>query len=284
MMERIDESSLRHPLERTIFVASVILNFVLMAIAITLIFYEPAWVKTHPILNKEVSLLRVVAITALIGIPLLVLNRNRRESSIRGNSVRLSSKQFPEVYAVLQDHCKRLGTTEVPELFLTGSSIAPFSQTFSSWHEKYIVLHQVIFDIDDRKDMDVISFVLAHELGAIRLNHTAVWNEMLLTYVSALKWFRNPLERVRTYSRDRYGATLAPTGFRGLLINATGRRLMDRVDIEEYLMQARSYGGFWSNLNVFFEPRPQALARINQLRAAGYKYKPRQEDTVASKP
>jgi hypothetical protein len=60
--------------------------------------------------------------------------------------------------------------------------------------------------------LDVISFVSAHELGAIRLNQTAVRNEMLLTYISAIKLLRNPLERVRTYSRDRYGAALSPTG------------------------------------------------------------------------
>jgi hypothetical protein len=270
----IDESSLRHPRERPIFIASVALNFVLMAIAITLIFYQPSWVKDHPLLNKEVSLLRVLAITALIGIPLLVLNRNRREAAIRGNSVRLSDKQFPEIYSILKDHCHRLGMTKIPELFLTGGSITPFSRTFSSWHENYIVLHQVIFDIDDRKTMDVLAFVLGHELGAIRLNQTAVWNEMLLTYVSALRWFRVPLERVRTFSRDRYGAALAPTGFRGLLINATGRRLMDHVDVEDYLAQARKYGGLWSNLNVFFERKPQVLTRLKQLHAAGYTYEP----------
>jgi hypothetical protein len=271
----IDESSLRHPLERPVFIASVVFNFALMGIAIALIFYEPAWVKAHPILSKETALLRALAITGLVGIPLLALNRNRREAAIRGNSVRLSSTQFPEIYAILQDHCQRLGMTELPELFLTGASIRPFSHTFSSWREKYIVIHQIIFDIDDRKTMDVISFLLAHELGALRLNHTSVWNEMLLTYISALKWFRNPLEWVRTYSRDRYGAALSPTGFRGLLINATGRRLMDEVDLEDYFLQSRKYGGFWSNLNIFFEPKPQVLTRIHQLRAAGYKYKPR---------
>lgn len=122
--------------------------------------------------------------------------------------------------------------------------------------------------------MDVISFILAHELGAVRLNHTSIWNEMLLTYVSAIHWLRKPLERVRTYSRVRYGAALTPTGFRGLLINATGRRLMDQGNIEDYLSQSRKYGGLWSYINVFFEPKPQVLMRINQLRAAGYTYEP----------
>jgi hypothetical protein len=270
----VDESKLRHPTERPIFLATVALNFLLMAVAIALTFYQPTWVIHHILLDKYISILRVIAITALIGIPLVVLNRNRRESAIRGNSVRLSEKQFPEVYAILKDHCRRLGMTEVPELFLTAGGIAPFSVTYSSWRENYIVLHQVLFDIVESKSIDVVMFTLAHELGAIRLNQTALWNEMLLTYVSAIKWLRNPLERARTYSRDRYGAALSPTGFRGLLINAVGRRLMDDVDIPDYLAQASSYGGFWSGINAFFEPKPQVFNRLKELKAAGYTYKP----------
>ena len=97
---------------------------------------------------------------------------------------------------------------------------------------------------------------------------------MLLTYASSIKWFRNPLERVRTYSRDRYGAALSPTGFRGLLINAIGRRLMDNVDVTEYLAQERQYGGFWSAINVFFDPKPQVFTRLRKLHDAGYRYRP----------
>lgn len=270
----LDESALRDPLERPIFIASVVINFTLMAMAIALIFYQPSWARTHPVVGKEIAFLRVLAITALAGIPLVVLNRNRRESSVRGDSVRVTEQQFPEVYAVLRSHCQRLGMTKLPELFITGSSITPFSRTFSSWRENYIVLHQNIFDIDDAKTMDVISFIIGHELGAIRLNQTAVWNEMLLTYLSSIKWLRAPLERVRTFSRDRYGAALTPTGFRGLLISAIGRRLMDRVNIDAYIQEMRTYGGFWSGVNIFFEPRPQVFIRMHRLRHAGYHYQP----------
>lgn len=280
MTTDIDEASLRDPLERPIFIASVLANFALMAMALALIFYQPAWTKTHPILGKEIAFLRVLAITALAGIPLLVLNRNRRESSVRGDSVRVSDQQFPEVYAVLRSHCRRLNMTKIPELFITGGSIAPFSRTFSSWREDYIVLHQNIFDIDDEKTMDVVSFIIGHELGAIGLKQTAVWNEMLLTYISSIKWLRNPLERVRTFSRDRYGAALTPTGFRGLLISAIGRRLMDRVNIEAYIEEMRTYGAFWSGVNIFFEAKPQVFVRMRRLRKAGYRYQPRREQKV----
>ncbi|MBV8222392.1 MAG: hypothetical protein JO293_03460, partial [Candidatus Eremiobacteraeota bacterium] len=162
-----------------------------------------------------------------------------------------------------------------PELFITDATIKPYSQAYSSWRENYIILHQNIFDADYRKNLDVDSFMLGHELGAIRLGHTAVNNEILLTYISAIKWLANPLERVRVFSRDRYGAHLAPKGFRGLLIFATGRRLMDDVNIEAYLEEMRRYGSIWSFVNTFVEPRPQVLLRMQQLRAAGFRYQPR---------
>lgn len=273
--EIIDESKLRHPLEVPVFIASVIVNFALMAAAIVLAFHTPDWVKTHPVLGKEVSLLRFLAVTALIGIPLLVLRRNQREAAVRGNSVRLSREQFPEIYAILEDHCRRLRMDYVPELFLTGATIPPFSKAYSSWHEDFIILHQNLFLANVHESADIASFTLAHELGAIRLRHTLVRNEMLLTYVSALKWLRVPLNRVRTFSCDRYGATLAPTGFRGLLIHAVGLRLMGQVNIEEYLEQARRYGGFWARINNVVETEPEVLARLRQLHLAGFTYKPR---------
>ena len=270
------EKDLRHPLERRLFIVSVILNFVLMAAAIALIVYNPPlpWLKDHPLLNKELGIARLLAITALIGIPMLTVNRNRREAYIRGNSVRLSRTQFPEIYAILEAHCNVLGMTQLPELFLTADTIKPYSQTYSAWREDYIILHQNLFGSDYRQTLDVVAFTLGHELGALRLHHTALWNDMLLTYVHAIKFLANPLSRIRVFSRDRYGAFLAPTGFRGLLIYAAGRRMMDYVDIPDYLAQARRYGGFWSFFNAFFYPRPQALVRIQELRDAGFTYKP----------
>ena len=49
--DAIDESILRDPLERPIFTASIALNFVLMALAIALVFYQPGWIKMHALLE-----------------------------------------------------------------------------------------------------------------------------------------------------------------------------------------------------------------------------------------
>ena len=257
------------------FIASVILNFVLLAGAIAIIIHPPAWEKKFPIVGKEIGIIRVLAISAIVGVPMLVLRRNRREAYVRGNSVRLSKIQFPEVYAILEDHCRRLGMARIPELFLTSGTIRPYSRAYSAWREDYIILHENLFEADYRKTLDVVSFAIGHELGAIRLGHTANWNEALLTYISTIKWLANPLHRIRVLSRDRYAAHLTPTGFRGLLILAAGRRLMDEVNVEDYLDQMRHYGSLWSGVDIFVEATPQLFVRLQQLRAAGFRYRPR---------
>lgn len=253
------------------FVAAVLLNFLLLGLAIALILRPPAWDLSHPLIGKEVTLLRVLTFSALVGIPGAVLIRNRRRALVIGNSVRLSNTQFPEIYALLVEQCRRIGITEVPELYLTSSTIQTLSAAFSSWHENYIVLHQAILDVDYKKSLDIAGFAIGQQLGAIRLSHTAWWNDMLLTYISAFKWPAYPLERVRMYSRDRYGAYLAPTGFRGLLIVATGRRLMDNVNIDDYLEQANQYAGTWSRVALFTQGTPPVFLRLRELQRAGYK-------------
>ncbi len=252
------------------YIGSIIINFVLMGLAIAFVVHPPGWIKEFPFIGKEVTLLRALAISALIGIPGAVLIRNRRRALVAGNSVLLSPTQFPEVYAILEAHCKRLGMTKIPELYLTVGTIRPFSEAFSAWHRDFIVLHQIALDPDYRKSLDILSFAIAYELGAIRLNHTAWWNDMLLTYISALKWPINPLKRVRVYSRDRYGAYLAPAGFRGLLIYAVGRRLMNSVNVEDYLDQATRYRGLWADITMLTEPRPPVLERLRELQRAGF--------------
>lgn len=270
MLSSNEESALRHSAERPYFIGAVLSNFLLMGLAIALIVHPPAWDRTHPLIGKEVTLLRVLAVAALIGIPGAVLVRNRRRALVIGNSVCLSNTQFPEIYALLMDQCRRVGMNEVPELYLSGGTIQTFSAAFSSWHKDYIVLHQGILDVDYRKSLDVAGFAIGQQVGAIRLGHTAWWNDMLLTYASALKWLVYPLERVRVYSRDRYGAYLAPKGFRGLMIYATGRRLMDSVNIEDYLRQADQYKGTWPKIALLTQRTPPVFLRLRELQLAGF--------------
>jgi hypothetical protein len=266
----IDESKLRHPLEQPYFVAAVVLNFVLMAFAIVVLAVAPDWMRAHPVLHKQAELLSGLAIAALVGVPFLAYQRNVRVASMRGWSVRASRTQFAGVYEILEAQCRVLGLAVPPQLYITDHAISRDAMAYSAWKETCIVLDQNVIAADISTMRDVIAFDIGAELGRIRLGHTNGWQEMLITYVVAIPFIGNPLRQVRTYSRDRYAATLAPDGFRGLLMDAVGRRLLGAVGRDEFLDQARHYGGGWVKATRFEGKTPPVLARIQELRRAGF--------------
>src|SRR5262249_52195612 len=204
------------------------------------------WPYLAGILGHRIEELRALAITAVFAAPAIFFVRNLRRASIRGGSVRLSQNQFPEIHEVLVRYCGRLGMTRTPRLYLTDDEIKRDAQAFSSWDGDYIALATKYVDRDSH---DVVAFLLARELGALRLGHTRWWNEALLAYVVRIPILRRPLRRVRAFSRDRYAAFLAPDGLRGLLIVASGRRLLPNVNIPAWLEQVHEYKGFWAWLS-----------------------------------
>jgi hypothetical protein len=132
------------------------------------------------------------------------------------------------------------------------------------------VLHQNLFEVDLQKTLDVAAFAIGCELGRIRLGHTDWLDEMLLTYIFIVPFLANPLRQLRTFSRDRYGAYLAPDGFRGLLFVASARRFLYDVNVDDYLKQADSYGGAWVKSARYFYDTPSVLRRIQELKSASF--------------
>jgi len=264
-----DESDLRHPGDKYIFIASVVLNIGLMSAAVYLVANGSDWIKSHPFLGKWAEHLRTLAIFAILALPASVLVRNSRRGLIRQNSVRLSKSQFAQIYDLLDSQCRKLGLMAAPELYITNSAISGPAMAFSSWKRDYIVLGQSIVESDAKANGDVVAFIMGRELGRIRLGYTRLWKEALLTYVLKIPYLNIPITRVRTYSCDRYGAFLAPEGVRGLVIAACGRRLLPDVNLEDYIKQAEQRWGLWTRVAGAVAEKPPVLRRLKTLYQAG---------------
>jgi hypothetical protein len=240
-----------------------------MAAAVYLFANTPDWLTSHPVLRKPLEQLRTLAIIAIFALPAAVIIRNERRVSIRGNSIRLSTDQFASLYGLLQSHCTKLGLTTTPELYITNSAIREPAQAFSSWKRSYIVMNQSIVDPALESGGDVMAFILGRELGRIRLGYTRLWTEILLTYVLRIPYLNIPITRVRAYSCDRYGAFLAPDGVRGLVVSVCGRRLLQNVNVEDYIRQSALHEGLWSRIASTVTEKPPVLYRLKALYEAG---------------
>lgn len=265
-MPSTDESQLRHPLERPIFVATAAMNVLAMVAAVLIVLYGVDVLKEYPLLAKHADEIRLLAIAAVFALPGVAVLRNVNRGRIRGNSMRLSREQLPEIYAIFERHCEKLGMEHVPELYLSDSVDA--SHAFSVRKRDAIVLSTD--NLGSPADMsDVIAFTLGRELGALRLGHASWMSDLLLSYVSKVHPIKAPLSKVRTFSCDRYGAFLAPDGVRGLLVQVTGRRLLKGMNVADYLKQTEEFRGVWAQLARIWSPSPPIATRIRALYEAG---------------
>jgi hypothetical protein len=256
-------------LERPVFIASVVLNAGLIAMAIFIAWDAGPWLKAHHFLERYADAIRAGAVAAILAVPALFFIRNDRLAFIRGNSIRLSEDQFPQVYDILETHCRKLGMSRTPELYLTDRAISMPARAFSAWGGEYIALRTDFLETPLENVRDVLAFTLGYELGRLRLGHDTWWSNALLSFVDKVPLLRTPVSKVRTYSRDRYGAFLAPEGLRGLLVLASGRRMLQSVNIDDYLKQVSGHGGFWARLADVRQPTPHVSYRIKALWAAG---------------
>src|SRR5262249_30318157 len=104
----INESQLRYPHERVLFVATVILNLAIPVLAIILVVIGSDWLSTHPFFAEKIKKILVAAIIGILSPLALGFIRNTRREYIRGNSLRLSKDQLPQIYEIFEKHCDKL--------------------------------------------------------------------------------------------------------------------------------------------------------------------------------
>jgi hypothetical protein len=262
------ESELRRPGDRIVYLATVLVNLALFALAIYLVEHGTAWLDQYPRLAKRAQDVRALALAVLAAPPALVFLRHRRRAYAEGNGVRVSARQFPELHDTLVRYCDRLGHSEIPALFLADQAKGT-SEAFAAWRDEYIVIRPVFLIAPLEEVRPIYEFEIGRELGRIRLGHTRWWDELLIAYVVKLPLLRNPLLHTRTYAYDRYAAYLAPDSVRGLIVLASGRPILKLVDVPEFVAQAESSRGFWPWLANLTRREPHVTFRLRALIDAG---------------
>ncbi len=158
-------------------------------------------------------------------------------------SVRVSEKNFPEIYAKAQEYSRLLGLKKMPEIYVR--QMNGQINAYTSWvpGKTFIQLNAEIVDLAymENKDFDTVFFVMAHEFGHVYLHHVqlgyTIW-PMLAMFCPVLgQVFYLGLQRAREYSCDRVAQAL--TGGRAeletMMMLSAGRHAYKYVDAEDYV-------------------------------------------------
>ena len=171
------------------------------------------------------------------------------------NNICVGPRQYPKLYAMLQECCTILDVPE-PELYVAAGGVNAFT---SGVAKPYIVLQTGLLDL---MDDDEVMGVIAHELGHIKCEHLlystmANYLGIMVQVAGELtfgvgKLVGLPIQaalgnwsRRSELSADR-AALLAvqdPRPCISMLMKLAGGcgRLVDQMNVEEFLTQARAY-------------------------------------------
>ena len=97
--------------------------------------------------------------------------------------MRLSPRQFPDIYAVKDDFARRLNLPRDPEIYLMSGNGALNAFAASTFGYDFVVIHSELFSNTYERNKDALAFIVGHELGHLRLGHTRLWYQLSTAYV-----------------------------------------------------------------------------------------------------
>src|ERR671910_2073726 len=268
----MDKPLLRDPHEVPLYAFSVLVNLLIVALIMVgalLLGYLNA-LAGEPLSGPLVDAIQVAFVALLLLVPALVVYRQLTRAGIRGSAVRLSRRQFPDIYALKEDFARKLGLQREPEIYLMSGNGVLNAFAASTFGYDFVVIHSELFSNTYDRNKDAVAFIVGHELGHLRLGDTRLWYQLSTAYTDRVPLLAGFLSRAREFSCDRHGAYLAPQGEEGLLLLTAGRYVYKQVDVEELLEQARRFRGFWPVVAQLPQSHPFSVRRIRVLYDLGF--------------
>lgn len=183
---------------------------------------------------------------------------------VRGNGLRVSETQLPELYARCQEAARKLGLASMPEVYLVQSHgiLNAFATKLLS--RRFVIINSALADAcTDPRQLD---FVVGHELGHLAAGHLA-WNALLLPFY-LVPWLGTAYSRAREYTCDRAGLVccggLEPA-MRGLAVLAGGGRSAAALNLPAFMAQRKGTGAFWMAVLELNSTHPYLCKRAAAL-------------------
>lgn len=251
--------ALRSAKERTLYVFALIVSifaWLLVCITIVGLLYAP-FIAVFVVLGHALALARIT-----------------------GQSIRVGSRQLPELYRMVEKAAERLGLERVPEVYIVqgGGFLNAFATKLMS--RNFVILNAEIVEACEKLDADkpadqphAIDFVLGHEIGHLALGHLS-WN-WLLWPAHLVPLLGPAYSRAKEYSCDSCGLAACEdleTSSRALAVLAGGGSVARQVNLEALMEQRHEAGGFIMSLVELNSSHPfiaKRVAAIQQLRRPG---------------
>lgn len=215
---------------------------------------------------EDLVMYSVMIFVVMLGLPLIV---NYQYQKIRLASIRITEKNFPDIYHRVQLYAKRMDMKKVPEVYIVQQD--GILNAFSSFvvRKQYIEIYADVFEIAYREyqDLDAISFIIAHEMAHIKYKHSTFWYSIKIWFAEIVPILGSTASRAREYSCDRLAQKVTGLdGIEAMFVLMAGKHLYKMVDVEDYLEYAKTVRGFFVWCNNLVSTHPVMTKRILALK------------------
>jgi Zn-dependent protease with chaperone function len=166
----------------------------------------------------------------------------------RSMSVRITEKNFPEIYAIVEEYANKLGMKKVPSVYLVqGNGVLNAFASFVPF-KQYIELYADLVEVAYREhqDMDTLRFIIGHEITHIYLGHAKLYYNYAMLFAGVLPILPMIASRTREYSCDRVAQKLSGSdGIDAMMTLTAGIHLYKSVDKEDFIENAKTVRGFF---------------------------------------
>lgn len=186
----------------------------------------------------------------------------------RSMSIKVTEKNFPEVYEIVKEYTERLGLKKMPNVYIIqGNGILNAFSAFIPF-KQYVELYADLVEVAYREynDMDSLRFIIGHEMAHIRLKHATLHYNMLMLFSNYIPIISSTASRAREYSCDRIAQKLSGSdGIDAIMSLTAGIHLYKRVDKDDYIKNARKVNGFFVWCYNLVSDHPITTKRIMAL-------------------
>jgi len=181
----------------------------------------------------------------LIFLPLAV---SYAYAGYRSMSIRITEKNFPEIYYIAKEYADRLGMKKVPTVYMIqGNGILNAFSAFIPF-KQYIELYADLVEVAYREhhDIETLRFLIAHEMAHIYLGHAKFYYNYSILFSNMIPILSSTASRAREYSCDRIAQKLSGSdGIDAMMSLTAGIHLYKYIDKDDYIEHAKSVKGFF---------------------------------------
>lgn len=183
---------------------------------------------------------------------------------LKGNAIKVSNHQFPEIYKIVIEQSNLLRLKTIPDVYLlqNGGILNAFATRF--FGSDYVVIYSNILEEAFEDNIETVKFIIGHELGHVKRKHMlkSVW----LFPSFFIPFLNSAYSRACEYTCDNIGAALSNNGARpGLLLLASGKKLWKKVNPQAFIDQEQYEGGFWFWFAEKVSSHPRLTKRIGRF-------------------